>query len=308
MIKISRRHYPLIIGAVSGTIAVFLISNYLQKQRELTEEAARQALREARKHDTQVLIAARNIPSGTIIRKHMVDTKILPRKHLEPQAVSSYAEIKGAKAIVNIVEGEQITLNKLFIPKKTLSQLIPEGKRAITVSVDNISSIIKMIKPGDYVDVIAIMPTPSLGADGKEAVQNNSFSLFQNVLVLAVGEKILQEKKPPEAKKGFAEKLFGGAEVSEEEGVEGPPTVTLALSPEEASILSFVEESGKIRLVLRSNLDTQEKTLPPVSWQTFFQYLISKGIITPPKVQPPPPQRKIQVYHGTKKEEVTISP
>jgi pilus assembly protein CpaB len=196
--------------------------------------------------------------------------------------------------IAPVSKGEQITLSKLSYTRQAggLAEATPVGKRAITVSVDNLSSLAGMIKPGDYVDVIAMIPVPATGTDGKPTTQTAVLPLFQNVLVLAVGQEIGQVIS--------AESRYKQAERSEPS-----PLITLALSPQEANLIAFVQEQSKIRLVLRSPADSKIEPVQITSWDTLFQYVMPKDISKTelPKEEGP----FVEIYRGLNKERIILS-
>ncbi|MDP3731693.1 MAG: hypothetical protein Q8R31_01495, partial [Candidatus Omnitrophota bacterium] len=76
--------------------------------------------------------------------------------------------------------------------------------------------------------------------------------------------------------------------------------VTLALIPQEAALLSFVQEHGKIKLSLRSSEDTQKETIKPADWDTLFQYLY------PSKDGTQGSRPMVEVYRGLNKEIVPL--
>lgn len=80
----------------------------------------------------------------------------------------------------------------------------------------------------------------------------------------------------------------------------GSGTVTLALSPQEAVLLSFVQEHGKIKLNLRSSGDTQKESIKPADWDTLLQYLYPTSVIEGK-------QAVVEIYRGLKKEIVPLT-
>ena len=101
-----------------------------------------------------------------------------------------------------------------------------EGKRAVSVRVDDVSGNAGFIRPGDHVDVLMTMQVPN--------AQDEHFSktILQNIVVLSSGqiwEQQQQDQKPVIVK-----------------------TVTLEVKPEEGEVLDLASNQGKIRLALRS--------------------------------------------------------
>jgi pilus assembly protein CpaB len=208
-------------------------------------------------------------------------------------------------AIAPISRGEQITLTKLSYPKESgeLADVTPVGKRAITLSVDNIASLAGMIQAGDYVDVITMLPVPVQSPDGKQTTQTAIVPLFQNVLVLAVGQEIGTVSR----EKGRYEKTEARRETS--------PLITVALTPQEASLIAFVQEQGKIRFVLRSPTDSQIEVVQPATWDTLFQYIMpkdkqvadSESAKKEELVSSLPVPSYVEIYRGLKKEKVPLT-
>jgi pilus assembly protein CpaB len=253
-----------------------------------------------------VLAATRDIPKGAVIEEGMLETKSMPKEYIEPQAVSYPERIVGMVTAVPMTKGEQITLTKLVSAKQatssSLAMATPVGKRAVSISVDNISSLMGMIKAGDYVDVIGFIPVPAQTPEGKQTTQMAVMPLFQNILVLAVGKDL----------GGRSQEV--GRYAKEEGTASAPPLITLAFTPQEANLITFVSEQGKVRLVLRSPADSRIEPIQPASWETLFQYLMpqlpqqvqaEKGKETE-LVQKPKP-REIEIYRGLKREKIAIS-
>ncbi|MCM8795738.1 MAG: Flp pilus assembly protein CpaB [Candidatus Omnitrophica bacterium] len=292
----------LIIGIVLALIAVVMVKVYLDQQRQMAQEEARKAFARLQANQTAVLVAKQDIPNGTVLKPEMLEAAIFPNQYVQPQAVTSFDRIAGMITVAPISKGEQITLSKLTQRREVgagagLAGVTPVGKRAITISVDNIASLAGMIKPGDYVDVIAMVPVPVETQEGKHATQVAVLPLFQNVMVLAVGQNI------------------GGGPVlsrryEKEEQKETSPLITLALTPEEANLIAFVSEQGKIRLSLRSPADSQIQPLQPASWDTLFQYIMpaeSKSKIKE-EVKPVVAEAEyVEVYRGLNKEKIPLS-
>jgi Flp pilus assembly protein CpaB len=236
-----------------------------------------------------VLVAQRPIPEGTTITSGDVAPKDMPKEYIQQGIVPGNMNVIGLVALKDIDVGEQVLQSKVGRPEKPkmLSALTPAGKRAVSVSVD--SNFASMVQPGDYVDVLAVL-TPPEGSplfavsvstkDAKKTDKVVSLPLFQNVLVLMVG----------------GGKKDGKASAGKED------TVTLSLNPKEAALIAFVQEQGKIKLVMRSNTDMSDSQVDAVNWDALFEHLYpgsrERGLRKPTTVD---------VYHGLKKETIPLS-
>ena len=301
---ISRKSLVLIVLAIiAGLLAAFLTQLYFQQKQQEIKIQARQELTQVQEMQASVLVANKEIPKGTTIEPGMLGTKVVPKEYVQPQAVSYAERIVGMVTAVPIAEGEQITLSKLVSAKQatvsSLAMATPIGKRAVSIQVDNISSLMGMIKPGDYVDVISFIPVPAQTADGKQVTQMAVAPLFQNILVLAVGRDL--------GAKASAESRY-----RKEESAGPSPLITLALTPQEANLMAFITEQGKVRLVLRSPADSQIEPIQLASWETLFQYLLPQlpaqakeqaEEVMPVQERP----REVEIYRGLKREMIAVS-
>jgi pilus assembly protein CpaB len=299
---IEKQKLILISGVVLGIVAIVMTKMYLDQQQQAVQEKARKAIANMQANQAAVLVAKQDIPEGSAIDPEMLDTAVVPNQFIQPQAVTSLDRIAGMITVAPISKGEQISLSKLSSNKKSgggdLSGVTPSGKRAISIVVDNIASLSGMIKPGDYVDVLATIQIPEQGADGQATSQMAVVPLFQNILVLAVGGNT------------GGTSLGGGSRYAEKEassgGGDGNSLITLALGPQEANLIAFVQEQGKIRLVMRSPADAKIEPMAPANWESLFQY------ITPPKPEIEPTEKPVdtteyvEVLRGLNKEKVPL--
>jgi len=293
---IEKQKLILISGLVLGVLAIFMAKMYVDQQQAEAQARADAKIASMQSNQTAVLIAKQDIPQGAVIEGGMFDTSIVPNKFVQPQAVTSLDRISGMVTVAPITKGEQISLSKLTNERRggggDLAGVTPSGKRAISIVVDNIASLSGMVNPGDYVDVLAIIQVPVQGQDGKVTTQVAVVPLFQNVLVLAVG----QNTGGPSSQGGRYTESSGS----------GNSLITLALGPQEANLIAFVQEQGKIRLVMRSPADAKVEPMIPASWDSFFQYIMpqQKPSNEPVVVDT---TEYIEVLRGLSKERVPLS-
>lgn len=302
-----QRRWIIIIGSVIiGIMAVAIANIYLEKEKESIKRRAREEIARRQETQTSVLVAKNDIPKGTTIQSEHLESRVIPKEYVQPQVVSYPERIMGMITIAPISQGEQITLSKLLMPKQqggvsSLAMATPVGKRAISIPVDNISSLMGMVRPGDYVDVIGMVPVPVSSPDGKTVTSQAAvIPLFQNVLVLAVGNQLGESSASAESSRYNQTRT---AEASQ---------ITLALSSQEANLLAFVQEQGKIRLVLRSPADSRIEPVQPASWEALFQYLMPQAkeqasARQETQLAPKEKPREVEIYRGLKRETMPLS-
>lgn len=293
-----QKRLVLIISIVLALIAMFLVKVYIDQQSKEIKEKAGREITERQRRQASVLVARRDIPRGAIIDSRLLELKVMPREYIQPQAVSSPERIEGMVVVAPISKGEQITLSKLLSRQQvargsSLAMATPIGKRAVTVLVDNISSLMGMLRAGDYVDVIGLIPIPTQTPEGRQTKQVAVMPLFQNVLVLAVGTELAG--------------ISGGEARYQKETEKAAPLVTLALSPQEANLIAFVQEQGKIRLTLRSPADSQIELMQPANWETLFRHIMPQSTQAEEQIEILPKAKTVEIYRGLKKESMPLS-
>lgn len=300
-----QKRLPLIIALACGILAIVLLNSYLKRRENEIWEKTKQNQQQAQPSTPPakmaiVLVAGKDIPPQVPITPADLLIKEIPVEYIQPGAVPSLDQVIGQIASAPIAAGEQILKTKLLPPGKigkSLSEITPAGKRAVSVSVDNTASIANLILPGDHVDVLAFIILPETTAQpqpqqpGAKSSASRLISLFQNVEVLAVeGEFFSSAQAGQGAKKEQARAASASS-----------GTVTLALGPQEAVLLSFVQEHGKIKLNLRASEDTQKEAIKPADWDTLFQYLY------PSKEGSQGSRPVVEVYRGLNKEIVPLT-
>ena len=219
----------------------------------------------------QVVVAATDIPAFTPITNEMVTFQQIPQGYAHPLAAHSVDEVVGYVTESAIIQGEEILPAKLKQLGQTdsgLSYIVPEGMRAVTVAVDEVSGVAGFIQRGDYVDVITYtstsyqMPdaqqqqeadgTTTQGGETETAPANRpsqgtTVVAAQNVCVAAVGIS-----------------LSASGAVNEDGTAITYSSVTLFLTPEDAMRVVQGARSGSIVLVMRASGDHGSNLQDPI--------------------------------------------
>jgi pilus assembly protein CpaB len=209
----------------------------------------------------QVLVAARNLDLGTLLRES--DLKMGGWNGPLPQgALLRKEDVVGRGVMAAIYDGEPIVENRLA-PKGAgagLAATIPAGMRAVAVKVNDVVGVAGFVVPGMRVDVL-ISGNPPGGAASTGMV---SKTLLQNIEVLSAGQNFQKD-------------------------AEGKPVqvqvVNLLVTPEQAEVVNLASNETKIQLVLRNPLDTQTAKTTGIAMVTLFG-----GAVKPPEA-PRAPRR-----------------
>ena len=208
-----------IFGAIAVAIAAvgaYLLYDYLKGEEKRVSEAVA---------TVPVVSATAEIPVGNTINITQIKTVNWPQANIPQGALSSTDQASGRVAIQTFMPGDPIIEAKLM-PKEggfsILTYKIPEGHRAMTVAVDQVSGVAGFINPGNIVDVVLIASPPG-------ASQQISKIVLQNMSVLAIGQFVEQKEGKPVT----------------------VPTVTMDVTPEDAEKLAIASTQGRLQLVLR---------------------------------------------------------
>lgn len=247
-------------GISCGGLAFFLL---YQKAAELGQKSTPIA----------VLTASRYIPAGSFLKPDMVEKKMIPESFVSPSAIRSLQEIEGLTSLVPLSAGEQVLSNKFGERGQSLALSLNPGYRAYSLAVNETTGVGGLLRPGNRIDLLAKFES--------EKREITSF-VFQDLQVLAVGQTLdmVKQRDNPNS-----------TETPENSGYS---TVTLAVTPEQAETLMYLEGQS-LRLVLRAPNDDEIATVQPRSGS---EVLAQLG-----RFNPRPKSHAIEVIHGDSKGE-----
>ncbi|SDY54936.1 pilus assembly protein CpaB [Collimonas sp. OK242] len=180
----------------------------------------------------KVVVAVSDIELGSKINPQMLSTIDWPSGSVPAGAFKEIKDVQDRVVRVGVLRGEAILEGKLA-PIGTqggLSAVIAEGKRAMTVRVNDVVGVAGFALPGNYVDVVVnAQQDKSKGEEGKQI----SKTVLEHVLVLAVAQESGRDDTKPKV-------------VS---------AVTLELSLGDAEKLDLARSVGTLSLVLRNQVD-----------------------------------------------------
>lgn len=213
---------------------------------------------------TGTVVAARAIAAGSTIAAGDVKVADVPNSLLISGAYTDASAAVGQAARVAIAQGEQITPDKVGSPAKSangLNSVLPQGKRAIAIGVEQVTAVGGNLLPGDRVDVIGVFN----GGDQNSNSVATVSTILQNVEILAIAQEAQTPVAAP-ASSGSAQSSTSGQVPSGVKTNPGASTVTLAVDPQQAELLAGVQQTaGKIFLTLRSFGDQGTDAVPPVN-------------------------------------------
>jgi pilus assembly protein CpaB len=184
----------------------------------------------------RIVVAATDISLGQRLAPEMFKLADWPADSVPKGAFTDPQKLSGRVLRTNLLMGEPVSEVKLA-PAGTLgglSALITEGKRAITVRVNDVIGVAGFALPGNYVDIIvSTQKDPAPGVDARQ--QNISKIVLERILVLAVAQEVNRDETKPKVVNA----------------------VTLEVTPEQAEKLDLARSVGTLSLALRNQVDPQ---------------------------------------------------
>jgi pilus assembly protein CpaB len=224
-----------------------------------------------------VVVASQDIAAGTRITEEMVRVKNVSADAVVPQALTSTDTVVGSVARFPITTDEQILENRvaaggITVPKGEkvpLAYIVPEGKRAISIKVEQVISAGGLVLPGDFVDVIMVADIKS---DLPPPLNESklAMTILQNLEVLAVDQEVEQVVPEGSSADGTAPADGDGtvaqrALIDRADPNPEATTVTLSVTPAEAQTLAMADEKASLRLTLRPFGEEQQASVSAMS-------------------------------------------
>jgi len=212
--------------ALIAAVAIFIYLQSFKSEKEVSQK-------------TTIIVAVEAIPARTLIDKKMV-------KEIQVDDNPIFADyLKDSSKIIGKYTKESVGKNEGFITSKLidkgeeeLSLNIDKNHRAISISATGASGVSKLLKPGDYVDIISFVSEKKEGS--KLIRPDKAKIILQNIKVLAVDQQLSREAK-----------VNTDAKSQEKDKTQTIFLITLSVEAADTEKLILAENIGNIKLALR---------------------------------------------------------
>ena len=241
----------LIIALLAGLGAVVLAAKWIQQQNQGS--------------DNKIAVATLDIQLGNRLTPQMIQMVDWPAGSSPAGAFSDAALLADRVVKTTVMRGEPILENKLapIGSRGGLSAVVEEGKRAITVRVNDVVGVAGFALPGNYVDIM--VNTQEEGSQANDQDRAISKIVLEHILVLAVAQEAGRDETTPKVVNA----------------------VTLEVTPEQAEKLDLARSVGSLSLVLRNQTDMDPSLTKGI---TKDELLDKKAAPIPAPVAKPEPQ------------------
>ncbi len=188
----------------------------------------------------RVAVALVPIVQGAHLSPEKIRMVEWPSGALPPGAFTDVKLLENRIARVDVAAGEPVLESRLA-PAGTmggLSAVVAEGKRAMTVRVNDVVGVAGFALPGNYVDILVNMQGTSSDNGGSQP--SISKIVLERILVLAVAQESNRDDSKPRVVNA----------------------VTLELTPDQVEKLDLARSIGSLSLVLRNQIDPQSSNTP----------------------------------------------
>lgn len=228
----TQKNWLILLAALGvGGLAAMSTKNYIAQKIESIEA------KDKDKTMVKVVVAKQDLDRGSVLSGENMATRDIPKEWVHSDAITpdQFNRADGARLALPANAGEPVLWAQVENEKAgSFSTKLEMGRRAVTLPVDEISSISGMLAPEDLIDIIVSV---------QKDTRSYTFTLLQSMRVLATGTKVSQTDTDEEGKPSTF------------------TTVTLDTSPEDAKKLIAAREVGRITALLRSPADTASVSL-----------------------------------------------
>jgi pilus assembly protein CpaB len=272
----------LVLAIVMGGIAALWSRYWLVSRSHMSADAAPIG---------SIVVAAKPLAFGAVVTVDNVSEIPWAAAALPEGAFATKDDLlkDGRRVVLSPLAPNEPVLRSKTGERGSLSSLLQEGKRAVTVRVDDVRGVAGFILPGDFVDVVLI------AEDSAARRENYSEILLQNLKVLAVDQLASERQEQPTV----------------------PKAVTLEVTPEQAQKILLATNIGRLSLTLRRLTDINLADSRRVTEKDLGdgRSIVQRVVAPPPpppapavQAPPPPPTNTatVAIVRNMKREEYTV--
>ncbi|MGN8781583.1 Flp pilus assembly protein CpaB [Acidaminococcus fermentans] len=238
--KMSPRKLMLLCG--SAALAVFLLLYVILSALFPDQKPGNVAA-----GNVTVVEAARDIAPQTVLTEEMLKTVEVPANLVPAGALTDKKQALGKKTGIDLFAGDILTERKLTSHGGGFVGMIPDGMRAVSFGVNDVTGVSGFAKPGDKVDILLVTDKEGNGIVSK--------TLLKDVLILAVNKSSDRPQGTTQTSGSDKKTLTSGSQPAGNSGSTGsmgtPSVVTVALTPYDAAKLIGSSRIGQLQMMLR---------------------------------------------------------
>ncbi len=214
-----------LIAAVSATAVIYNLFQGFQEELAKAQE---------KEEMVRVVAAGSELFQGASIKAEQLKYVELPPAFVPDGTFLDIEEAVDRVPLERVLGDELLRIERLATVDAGvgLNAIIPRGMRAVSVNIEDASSVSGFLNPGNYVDILVTIQSSSK--------VYTTTTLLQAVKVLAVDNRL-------------------GGRATEIDMRNYKPSVTVAITPQDGELLAHSAAQGKLTLTLRNDVDVEKK-------------------------------------------------
>ncbi|MCK8106533.1 Flp pilus assembly protein CpaB [Pseudoalteromonas sp. 2CM41L] len=238
----------LIISLILGVAAAWSVGKYIESK----EDELKTFYSKSDEKKVPVIVVTKPLFKGTTINKVSVAVREIPTNYLPAGTIhpSEFAEIDGQMLLTDVSTGQPLL--RAYLPGKGLQQfsdILTDGRRAVTIQIDETNSTAGLLVAGDKVDLYLLSE--------KQQDKPQLELLIESVNVLATGQITADKHKE------IVDEIYNDPT--------NYSTLTLDVSVLDAARVSLAKEHGKFVTLLKNRQDKKIVTERLVDSSSLFK-------------------------------------
>jgi pilus assembly protein CpaB len=203
--------------------------------------------------DVEVVVPAQDVPVGTPLSSSDFVSRPIQADLVYDDMirVENFEKYRQSRLVKPVRRGLPLRASDIdALSGRDFSDILPAGKRAVTVEIDTVNSTALMLRPGNRVDVywLGKVFREDHASDDKKVAQ----LIMPDVLVLATGQDIRARDAGEAAQ--WDQPVGNKTPMSRQEGM-GYTTITLEVPVDDVGRIALAQKIGGLRLILRNSDD-----------------------------------------------------
>jgi pilus assembly protein CpaB len=226
----------IICGLVAALCATLLVRVLVRPRANVVKTESK---------DVTLLVATKALPALSIVDGPSTAVKVVKAEDAPAGALTNSVQVVGKVLTRPMAEGEVYTRSSFSADQRGVSfaAAIAEGKRAVTISLQDHNGMAGILYPGSVVDVLVTMMGPGEGTNTAVAT-----TALQGLQVIGIGTQTVT------AEEEYKDKTPGALAKS---GQINFRMVTLLVTPKQAEILQLATKFGSVSLSMRNPRDSK---------------------------------------------------
>ncbi len=198
----------------------------------------------------------KGFPGERALDEGYISKEKMPRKFYPAKAVVDAQTLRGKVALAPMAAGLPVVDGAFVEPRvaqESFAQRIDKGMQAVTISVDDVRGVARLVVPGDHVNMM-LTTNDNNNAQTQYMLQNLEVLAVGNSTTLQPGEQAAKASAPSQA--GVAQTASSGL-------------LTFAVPAQDAAKIALASRVGEIYLTLVPP-DFTPAPVPPVNRGNLF--------------------------------------